>query len=402
MKRKLKPFLLYSEISRIDNEERIVEGYAFVNEVVPGEGGIRLTRSAMESATADYLANGTCREIHQPSAAGKPIDVVWDEKGAFLRMKVVDDQAWKKVQEGVYRGFSVGVTPKVMRGNQVTACEWWDTSLVDRGKDRDALITMWRSGEVDPETEVEVEVLERASFSDYLADCAPSQLRDMALDYLWNSLYDIQWGWGQAELSPEEKEAAIRQTCAEFTEFIVGAIATGKIPEIPADEDEVDRGEGLPTLSRAELADAASRIGEILVNKESRFLTADEESVIARAQKLELEITRSQETISALTRERDEQASELQRVQGLHEAANAEITRLNNMPRNPAPVTRRFEGVELTLGDAKPSNEKLTELKAELAEIQRMQPTADEAEGLRRVGRITQLKREIATLAHDQ
>lgn len=154
---KMKPFHLFGEISRVDDEQRIVEGYAFVNETVPGENGVRLKRSAMEAATADYVTNGTSREMHQPIAAGKPLDVTWDDKGAYLRVKVVDDQAWNKVKEGVYKGFSVGVNPKVMRGKDVTACHWFDSSLIDIGKDKDAKFTVWRSEGIDPDAEVDVE-----------------------------------------------------------------------------------------------------------------------------------------------------------------------------------------------------------------------------------------------------
>src|SRR6202044_2202190 len=148
MKTTLNPIYVDFPISRVDDEQRIVEGIAFANEVVPGEGGIRLKRSAMMAATSDYLKNGTCREMHQPSAVGTPLSVVWEgEKGserALLTAKIVDDAAWKKVKEGVYKGFSIGVIPRVMRGKDVEACSWWDTSLVDVGKDRDAKFTVFR------------------------------------------------------------------------------------------------------------------------------------------------------------------------------------------------------------------------------------------------------------------
>lgn len=158
MKKLMKPIHLFVPITRIDDDERIVEGYAFVNEVVEGEGGIRLKRSAMEAATPDYLKNGTVRAMHQPIAAGKPMEVHWDEKGAMVRSKIVDDQEWRKVKEGVYKGYSIGVKATVMRGKDVEVCSWWDSSLVDIGKDKDALFSVWRSE--DPEEESEVEVLD--------------------------------------------------------------------------------------------------------------------------------------------------------------------------------------------------------------------------------------------------
>lgn len=156
---KMKPFRIFGEISRVDEDQRIVEGYAYVNETVRGEGGVKLKRSAMEAATGGYIANGTSREMHQPSAVGKPLDVAWDAKGAYLRVKVVDDQAWKKVQEGVYKMFSVGVRPVVMRGKDCTTCEWWDTSLVDIGKDKDTAFSAFRGADINEDEDIEVEEL---------------------------------------------------------------------------------------------------------------------------------------------------------------------------------------------------------------------------------------------------
>jgi len=137
----MKPFYLFAPIRRVDESERTVEGYAFVREVVEGEGGLRLTRAAMERATPDYMQWGALREMHQPQAAGTTTEIQWDEQGAYIRTRIVDDAAWKKVVERVYKGFSVGVQGLVLRGNQVTACRWIEISLVDRPKDPGAVIT---------------------------------------------------------------------------------------------------------------------------------------------------------------------------------------------------------------------------------------------------------------------
>jgi hypothetical protein len=143
----MKPFYLYAPIRRVDDSERTVEGYAFVREVVEGEGGLRLTRAAMERATPDYMQWGALREMHQPQAAGTTTEIQWDEQGAYIRTRIVDDSAWKKVVERVYKGFSVGVQGLVLRGNQVTACRWIEISLVDRPKDPGAIITAFRAAD---------------------------------------------------------------------------------------------------------------------------------------------------------------------------------------------------------------------------------------------------------------
>lgn len=173
---KRKPLRVGFPINRIlrgttesGNEFRYVEGYAFVNEWV-GDG-VNLKRSAMEAAADDYMKFGAVRAMHQPDAVGTAIGEVtvmgedgteetltlgisWDEKGAKIRTKVVDPNAILKLDEGVYRGFSVGVRPTVMRGTDVVACTWPENSLVDRPADVDALIETVRSDDAGRECDV--------------------------------------------------------------------------------------------------------------------------------------------------------------------------------------------------------------------------------------------------------
>lgn len=53
---------------------------------------------------------GNVREMHEPRAIGKLVDLQYDDeaKKIYVGAKIVDDAAWKKVTEGVYTGFSVG------------------------------------------------------------------------------------------------------------------------------------------------------------------------------------------------------------------------------------------------------------------------------------------------------
>ncbi len=141
---------------RYDEKTGEFEGYAFVNEVVDGEGGIRLSRQAMEDATNDYMAFGALREMHKDVAAGTVKSLAWDQRGAKISGKVVDRAAREKCGEGVYKGLSIGVVPTVRRGNTVTACKWLEISLVDRPKDPDAVITTYRMEKPDQLYEVQV------------------------------------------------------------------------------------------------------------------------------------------------------------------------------------------------------------------------------------------------------
>jgi hypothetical protein len=53
---------------------------------------------------------GNLRAMHKTTAAGKLISFQPDDvsKGFMVGAKIVDDDEWKKVQEGVYTGFSIG------------------------------------------------------------------------------------------------------------------------------------------------------------------------------------------------------------------------------------------------------------------------------------------------------
>lgn len=53
---------------------------------------------------------GNVREMHQPVAVGKFVRVEYDDtsKQIVVTAKIVDREAWQKVAEGVYTGFSIG------------------------------------------------------------------------------------------------------------------------------------------------------------------------------------------------------------------------------------------------------------------------------------------------------
>jgi hypothetical protein len=66
--------------------------------------------SAGIAKTTDGKSLGNVRSMHGDVAAGKVINLQFDdvEKKVMVGAKIVDDNEWKKVEEGVYTGFSVG------------------------------------------------------------------------------------------------------------------------------------------------------------------------------------------------------------------------------------------------------------------------------------------------------
>lgn len=110
---------IHVPLSKIDEEKRLVIGRA-VQEVPDRSGEILDYASARDafrewsddfSARTGGLSKGNLRVMHDPKrVAGKVVQLDFDDatKSVEVVCKVVDDQEWKKVVEGVYTGFSVG------------------------------------------------------------------------------------------------------------------------------------------------------------------------------------------------------------------------------------------------------------------------------------------------------
>lgn len=401
MKRKLHSAAFFVPITRTEEHDdyTLVEGYAYVNGRVPSDR-YNLTRAAMEAASEGYMQFPAVREMHGSNAAGTGLGLSWDERGVHLSAKIVDPVARTKVKEGVYRGFSVGVQPTIVRGSDVTACRWNETSLVDRPADSDAVFTMVRVEGTEAETEVEV--VARASFSEYLAGWAPATLRDMALDYLWNSLWDIQYWETNAdgsEMTPADKEAAVRETCAEFAEFMVGVLATGEIPNISEEAERVQRLEHAeaPEITRVMIEETLAATEEVIVTR-AAWTTA--EAAQAELPTTIERLAAAETTISTLESERENTNAELVRVQGEHTTAIERVKALEAMPARRPPVRRSTEAVERTFlsEHVNPDAPRIVDLRGKLEAITRMTPVSDERESSRRIGEITQIKQELRAL----
>lgn len=125
--------VLFASIEKIDAERREVYGYAST-EARDAQGEI-VTKDAIRNALPEYMQWGNVREMHGPSAVGTAIEANMDDKGLWFGAKVVDDRAWKKVQEKVYKGFSVGgkVTGRdPSNPKRITGVNLTEISLVDR------------------------------------------------------------------------------------------------------------------------------------------------------------------------------------------------------------------------------------------------------------------------------
>ena len=108
----------FAQLTKVDTTKRQVWGVA-TNEAPDHDGQVMDYASSkphfeewsneIHKAT-NGKSKGNLRAMHQPIAAGKVIDIQFDDinKSIYIGAEVVDDNEWKKVQKGVYTGFSIG------------------------------------------------------------------------------------------------------------------------------------------------------------------------------------------------------------------------------------------------------------------------------------------------------
>ena len=109
---------LFLPLAKVDLDRRLVTGVATAE--TPDRAGeifdYASSKPYFEQWSADALAAsggksfGAVRAMHAPIAAGKLTDIAFDDdaKRITVAAKIVDDDEWRKVQEGVYTGFSQG------------------------------------------------------------------------------------------------------------------------------------------------------------------------------------------------------------------------------------------------------------------------------------------------------
>jgi HK97 family phage prohead protease len=132
-KRERTSMRFYWPIAKVDAERRMVWGYASTE--AADEQGETVTRGALAAALDDYMRFANIREMHQASAVGVAKEAELDDKGLYLGAKIVDADAWAKIVEGVYKGFSIGgrVTARDPADRSViTALCLTEISVVDR------------------------------------------------------------------------------------------------------------------------------------------------------------------------------------------------------------------------------------------------------------------------------
>lgn len=137
---------IYVPLAKIDKEKRMVYGFASTPDV-DSDGEI-IELEAIKRALPDYMQFPTLREMHQAKAVGtvKSGEIKEDDgkKGLYIGAKVVSNEAWELVKEGVYRGFSIGGDVIRRVGNVIKELNLVEISLVDVPANKAAKIEVWK------------------------------------------------------------------------------------------------------------------------------------------------------------------------------------------------------------------------------------------------------------------
>lgn len=145
-----KAFSLFVPLTKRDDEKRMVYGYAST-EAIDSDGEV-ISREAIQGALPGYMKFGNIREMHQLSAVGVTKETEIDDKGLYIGAKIVDDDAWNKVKEGVYKGFSIGGRATERVGKKITKLDLIEISLVDRPANPEALIEVFKAQQTEGST----------------------------------------------------------------------------------------------------------------------------------------------------------------------------------------------------------------------------------------------------------
>ncbi|MEN9885526.1 MAG: hypothetical protein RL758_104 [Pseudomonadota bacterium] len=140
-------FKAFAPITKVDDEQRMVYGYASTD-TKDSQGEI-VKSDAIEAALPDYMKFANIREMHTMSAVGVAKSAEVNENGLYIGAKIVDDAAWAKVKEGVYKGFSIGGKALEKANGIITKLRLTEISVVDRPANPECVIDTWKAEALD-------------------------------------------------------------------------------------------------------------------------------------------------------------------------------------------------------------------------------------------------------------
>lgn len=260
---------IFAAISKVeDNADGTitVEGIAST-ESVDTDGEV-VKSAAMEAALPDFMRYGTgnLREMHQPLAAGTVDEITVVDGVTKITSKVVDPVAITKVKAGVYKGFSIGgkVTARDdLNKKHVTGVKLVEISLVDRPANPDAVISMWKSEDLEDTKDGDDLAKGGDDAAAVAAAAAVVTNRSSDFEQVWRSNRDQSIHLKKADLIAHHKaldDAAALQSVAGPALEKLGAIEASLSGEKPAEASKTATTEHVEkrTFTAEERKDAAA------------------------------------------------------------------------------------------------------------------------------------------------
>jgi len=157
---------IYIPIQKIDDEQHMVYGWASTPDI-DSDGEI-IKAEALQKALPGYMKFPTIREMHQAKVAGTTKQADASDKGLYIGAYIPVGDAWQKVKEGLYRGFSIGGNVLKRVGNVIQDIELVEISLVDVPANKAAVVELWKR-----------EKMQKNAYTAYSAAMMMIQLKDM-------------------------------------------------------------------------------------------------------------------------------------------------------------------------------------------------------------------------------
>ena len=164
---------IYIPIQKIDDEQHMVYGYASTPDI-DSDGEI-IKAEALQKALPNYMKFPTIREMHQPKVAGTTKQADATDKGLYIGAYIPVEEAWQKVKEGLYRGFSIGGNVLKRVGNIIHDIELVEISLVDVPANKAAVVEIWKRDK-----------FQKNAYTAYEAAMLMIQLKDMIDWFKWS------------------------------------------------------------------------------------------------------------------------------------------------------------------------------------------------------------------------
>jgi hypothetical protein len=146
---------IYGEITKVEAlDDGTIRVVGIASSGAVDDADEQVAPEAMKAALPAYMRFGALREMHGLQAAGATLSAeVGDDGVTRIEAHVVDPLAVKKVQLGVYKGFSIG--GRVLARDPadrkiITKLKLNEISLVDRPCNPEAIIDMWKAQHADP------------------------------------------------------------------------------------------------------------------------------------------------------------------------------------------------------------------------------------------------------------